>query len=314
MNARSTATRRLLRVPEITAIFWIIKGLSTAMGESTSDYLVHAVGPVPAVLLGFSFFLIALALQFSRRRYLAWSYWFAVAMVGVFGTMAADVLHVGFGVPYIASSALYGLALAVIFVTWQRSQKHALDPQHRQVLARGLLLGHGGGHLRPGHRGRRHDGGDLAPRVLPVGHALRRGDLRPRHRLLALPLERGLRLLVCLRHHASAGRLVCRLDGQAHQQRRSGLGRGTGRPGLRAAHRRLRRLSDDHSQGCSERSGVVDPRDTAPGAGPGEPRWLVAPMASPCASSSGSPSSVAATAVAFFVGYLIGPHFVAHVF
>ena len=107
MSVPSVTTRRLLRVPEITAIFWIIKGLSTAMGESTSDYLVHAVGPVPAVLLGFSFFVIALALQFSRRRYLAWSYWFAVAMVGVFGTMAADVLHVGFGVPYIASSALF---------------------------------------------------------------------------------------------------------------------------------------------------------------------------------------------------------------
>ncbi len=37
------------------------------------------------------------------RRYVAWTYWFAVVMVGVFGTMAADVLHVGFRVPYIAS-------------------------------------------------------------------------------------------------------------------------------------------------------------------------------------------------------------------
>ena len=137
MSMPSVTTRRLLRVPEITAIFWIIKGLSTAMGESTSDYLVHAIGPVPAVLLGFSFFVIALALQFSRRRYLAWSYWFAVAMVGVFGTMAADVLHVGLGVPYIASSALYGLALTVIFVTWQRSQNtlsiHSIDRFSREA-------------------------------------------------------------------------------------------------------------------------------------------------------------------------------------
>jgi len=34
--------RGALRVQEITATFWIIKGLSTAMGEATSDYLVHA--------------------------------------------------------------------------------------------------------------------------------------------------------------------------------------------------------------------------------------------------------------------------------
>ena len=33
------------------------------------------------------------------RRY-PWRYWLAVAMVGIFGTMAADVLHVGLGVPY----------------------------------------------------------------------------------------------------------------------------------------------------------------------------------------------------------------------
>lgn len=45
---------RTLRVPEITPYFWIIKGLSTAMGEATSDYLVHALPPVTAVLLGFA--------------------------------------------------------------------------------------------------------------------------------------------------------------------------------------------------------------------------------------------------------------------
>jgi len=37
-----SAAPRLLRVPEITAFFWIIKGLSTALGESTSDFLVRA--------------------------------------------------------------------------------------------------------------------------------------------------------------------------------------------------------------------------------------------------------------------------------
>ena len=79
-------SRRALRVPEITAYFWIVKALSTAMGESTSDYLVHTLHPVPAVLLGFAGFLVALALQLSMRRYLAWTYWFAVVMVGVFGT------------------------------------------------------------------------------------------------------------------------------------------------------------------------------------------------------------------------------------
>jgi uncharacterized membrane-anchored protein len=132
------ASRPALRVPEITAYFWIIKGLSTAMGESTSDYLVHSsLGPVPAVGLGFAGFVIALALQFTRHRYIAWSYWLAVVMVGVFGTMAADVLHVGFGVPYFASSVLYAAALAAVFVTWQRTEKtlsiHSIDTPRREA-------------------------------------------------------------------------------------------------------------------------------------------------------------------------------------
>src|SRR5215469_17072776 len=124
-SARPSAAvaRGALRVPEITVYFWVIKGMSTALGESTSDYLVHKIHPVSAVGLGFIGFAVALALQFSMRRYLAWTYWFAVVMVGVFGTMCADVLHVGFGVPYIASSVLYGIALAVIFFTWDRTDK-----------------------------------------------------------------------------------------------------------------------------------------------------------------------------------------------
>jgi uncharacterized membrane-anchored protein len=128
---------RALRVPEITVYFWIIKGLSTALGESTSDYLVNAMNPVLAVAIGFVAFVAALLVQFSMRRYLAWSYWFAVVMVGIFGTMAADVLHVGFGVPYVASSALYGVVLVAVFVVWQRTEGtlsiHSIDTPRREA-------------------------------------------------------------------------------------------------------------------------------------------------------------------------------------
>jgi uncharacterized membrane-anchored protein len=131
------APTRTLRVPEITGYFWIIKGLSTALGESTSDYLVRVLMPVPAVGLGFLAFLGALILQFSRGRYTAWAYWFAVVMVGVFGTMAADVLHVGFGVPYVVSATLFAVLLAAVFVLWQRTERtlsiHSVDRPRREV-------------------------------------------------------------------------------------------------------------------------------------------------------------------------------------
>ena len=126
-----------LRVPEVTAWFWVVKGLSTAFGEATSDYLVHALNPVLAVLIGFAAFVVALSLQFHQRRYVAWAYWLAVAMVGVFGTMAADVLSVGFHIPYAATTALYALGLAAVFWLWNRVEHtlsiHSIDTPRREL-------------------------------------------------------------------------------------------------------------------------------------------------------------------------------------
>jgi uncharacterized membrane-anchored protein len=130
-------TSGAIRVPEITVAFWAIKLLSTAMGEATSDYLVHAMAPELAVLLGFAGFVCVLVLQFRMARYVPWTYWFAVVMVGIFGTMAADVLHVALGVPYTASTILYAVSLIVVFVAWRRTEEslsmHSIDSPRREA-------------------------------------------------------------------------------------------------------------------------------------------------------------------------------------
>ncbi|WP_371873783.1 COG4705 family protein [Dictyobacter arantiisoli] len=125
------------KVPEITVYFWIIKLLTTAMGEVTSDYLAHLLDPVVAVALAGIGLVIALILQFLVRRYVAWIYWLTIVMVAVFGTMVADVLHVGFGIPYIVSTALFLVALAIIFATWYISEKtlsiHSIYTRRREI-------------------------------------------------------------------------------------------------------------------------------------------------------------------------------------
>ena len=110
-----------MKVPaRITAWFWSIKILTTAMGESTSDYLVHHFNPYLAVIGGFVAFVVAMALQLRVNRYQPWIYWLAVLMVAVFGTMTADVMHIQFGIPYAASAAGLAVVLAIVFTTWQR--------------------------------------------------------------------------------------------------------------------------------------------------------------------------------------------------
>lgn len=125
-----------VRVAQVSALFWIIKGLSTALGESASDYLVGAINPVIAVLGGFVGLVVAMVIQLTRRRYTAWAYWLAVVMIGIAGTMAADVVHVVLGVPYLASSVGYAVLLAAVFWAWRRVEGtlavHAVTTTRRE--------------------------------------------------------------------------------------------------------------------------------------------------------------------------------------
>jgi uncharacterized membrane-anchored protein len=125
------------KVPEIGAYFWVIKVLTTAMGEVTSDFLVHLIAPVIAVGLGALGLAVALALQFRAPRYVAWIYWLAVVAVAIFGTMVADVLHVEFGIPYLLSTTFFALALAVIFVAWYLGERtlsiHTIYTRRRET-------------------------------------------------------------------------------------------------------------------------------------------------------------------------------------
>jgi uncharacterized membrane-anchored protein len=125
------------KVPEVTVYFWIIKILSTGMGETTSDFMVHNYNPYLAVVVGAVGFAIAMALQFSVRRYMTWVYWFAVVMVSVFGTMAADVTHIVFGVPYVLSTAAFIVVLGAIFYAWNATERtlsiHSIYTPRREL-------------------------------------------------------------------------------------------------------------------------------------------------------------------------------------
>lgn len=137
-SMRKLLTRKMLRkVPEITIFFWIIKLLTTAMGESTSDFLVHYIDPVLAVIIGFLAFILALLLQFYMRKYVAWIYWLAATMVAIFGTMAADVVHIVLGVSYLFSSISFALVLGIIFFIWYRVEHtlsiHSISTTRREL-------------------------------------------------------------------------------------------------------------------------------------------------------------------------------------
>lgn len=107
------------------------------MGESTSDYLVHTINPIVAVIFGAVGFAIALALQFYFRRYTAWIYWLAVTMVAIFGTMTADVVHIVLGIPYLISAIFFSVTLILIFSLWYKTERtlsiHSITTPRREI-------------------------------------------------------------------------------------------------------------------------------------------------------------------------------------
>ncbi|HEV2236320.1 MAG TPA: hypothetical protein VGR57_06620 [Ktedonobacterales bacterium] len=131
------AARAARKVPEIILAFWVAKLLTTALGEATSDYLVYHYDKYKAVEAGFVALVIALGLQLLVRRYIAWVYWLAVLMVAVFGTMAADVVHLVLLVPYLNSTIGFAIALAVIFGVWYLSERtlsiHSIYTPRREL-------------------------------------------------------------------------------------------------------------------------------------------------------------------------------------
>ncbi len=131
-------TRQLAKkVPELTVYFWIVKVLTTGMGEATSDYFVHTYDPYVVVIAAALVLAASVAVQLALARYNAWSYWFAVSMVAVFGTMAAGIVHIYLGVPYVYSSSLYAASVAVIFVLWYSSERtlsvHSIYSRRREL-------------------------------------------------------------------------------------------------------------------------------------------------------------------------------------
>ena len=131
-RVENTATK----VPLVTASFWVIKILTTGVGETASDSLFHLLPPLVAILIGLGGLVVALVAQFRVRRHVPWVYWSAAGMVSIFGTMVADVVHVGLGVSYAALTIGYSLALAALFAAWFAVERtlsiHAITTRRRE--------------------------------------------------------------------------------------------------------------------------------------------------------------------------------------
>src|SRR3954451_12342088 len=135
---RTTTSREPLaaKVPEITLMFWVLKILTTGMGEAMSDFLGQKSVPIGGAIGVFGF-AYAMRLQLRQREYRAPVYWFAVMMVAIFGTMIADVLKDGTGVSYAVTTPVFAVLTGSVFYRWYRSEGtlsiHSITTRRREL-------------------------------------------------------------------------------------------------------------------------------------------------------------------------------------
>lgn len=122
MNTQNTLTAShwLNKVPEITLSFWIIKIMSTTVGETGADFLAVNAGLGQGMTRAVMVTLLAVALfiQLRTQRYTPWLYWLTVVLVSVVGTLITDLLTDGLGVSLYISTSVFAVVLAVIFSVW----------------------------------------------------------------------------------------------------------------------------------------------------------------------------------------------------
>lgn len=124
-SLNSSISNGFNKVPEVTLSFWIMKIMSTTVGETGADYLAVNAGwgqgatrTVMAALLA-----AALFMQLRTRRYTPWIYWLTVVLVSVVGTQVTDLLTDGLGVSLYVSTSVFAVALASIFFVWYRIER-----------------------------------------------------------------------------------------------------------------------------------------------------------------------------------------------
>jgi uncharacterized membrane-anchored protein len=131
------------KVPEVFLLFWVVKLLTTGIGETGADFMgTHSL--VLAGVVGIGGFAAALWCQLRATTYHPVRYWVTVLMVAVFGTMVADGPHVALGTPYYVDSAIYLVLLCGLLAWWRSSEGtlsvHSITTARRERFYWGTVL------------------------------------------------------------------------------------------------------------------------------------------------------------------------------
>ena len=113
----TSAKTLLVKVPAITLIFWIIKILSTTVGETLADYLNETLGlgDNGTIYTMVGVLAVLMITQFSFRKYIPAIYWASIVAISTVGTLITDNMHNNYGWENWQLTILFGSVLVAVF-------------------------------------------------------------------------------------------------------------------------------------------------------------------------------------------------------
>lgn len=120
----SSSHELLLKVPQVTALFWVTKIFATTFGETAGDAVSMSLnlGYLISTFI-FAFIFIALvSFQIRAKTYQPFLYWFTIIASTTVGTTLADFMDRSLGIGYIGGSSLLLLLVLLSLWVWNTSE------------------------------------------------------------------------------------------------------------------------------------------------------------------------------------------------
>lgn len=121
----------LNKIAEVTALFWVIKIISTTLGEMSGDMLAQTMnlGYVAGLAITGTYLLIVLIAQIRADRYHPALFWAAIVGTTMVGTEVSDMMDRTFGLGYVAGSMILAAGLLITLAVWYlREGNLRVDP------------------------------------------------------------------------------------------------------------------------------------------------------------------------------------------
>jgi uncharacterized membrane-anchored protein len=121
LQARTSGSSIDIKLPQITAAFWVMKIAATTLGETAGDLLsmtLH-VGYAWSSIILISGVLLSLGLQLASKSYRPPLYWTVILTTSTAGTTMSDYMDRTLGLGYARGTAILIAILLCVLATWR---------------------------------------------------------------------------------------------------------------------------------------------------------------------------------------------------